>query len=126
MQSENGWDLSALTDSLTEVVSTWGLRVVGALALLIIGWTVCKAIRSSMRRALERSKLDPTLVPFLTKLVYYLLLTFLVLAVLSLFGGATHPAGERVHRALVGAVHSLERLKVALLCSLDCELIHRR
>jgi small conductance mechanosensitive channel len=86
MQSENGWDLTALMDSLTEVVSTWGLRVVGAVALLIVGWVVCKAIRSSMRRALERSKLDPTLVPFLTKLVYYLLLTFLFLAVLSLFG----------------------------------------
>jgi small conductance mechanosensitive channel len=71
---------------LTGLVSTWGLRVVGALAVLIIGWIVAKTIRGSVRKALRRSRLDETLVPFISSLVYYLVLTFVVLAVLRLFG----------------------------------------
>ena len=75
-----------IVQTVMNVVSTWGLRVLGALALLIVGWIAAKAVRGTVRRALERSRMDPTLVPFLSKLVYYLFLTFVVVAVLSLFG----------------------------------------
>ena len=86
MQGESGFDVGAMMDALTAIVSTWGLRVIGALVLFIVGMMVCKAARRSLRKALEKSNLDNTLVPFISSLVYYLLLTFLILAVLSLFG----------------------------------------
>jgi small conductance mechanosensitive channel len=86
MQGEGGFDVAALMDAAIAIVSTWGLRVVGALVLFIVGLTVCKAVRRSVRKALEKSTLDNTLVPFLSSLIYYMLLTFLILAVLSLFG----------------------------------------
>ena len=35
---------------------------------------------------MERSKLDDTLTPFVARLAYYMALTFVVIAVLSLFG----------------------------------------
>jgi len=79
-------DVGGMMQGLTAVLSTWGLRVVGALAVLIIGWIVAKTIRGSVRKALMRSRLDETLVPFLSSLVYYLVLTFVILAVLRLFG----------------------------------------
>jgi len=79
----NAQDLLATVMSM---LSQWGLKVVGALALLIIGLIAARIIRGSIRRALERSKIDVTLVPFLSNLVYYLILTFVVVAVLSLFG----------------------------------------
>ncbi len=75
-----------LLTSLTSMISQWGLKVIGALALLIVGLIAARMIRSSIRRALERSRIDATLVPFLSNLVYYLVLTFVVVAVLSLFG----------------------------------------
>jgi len=86
MQGEGGFDAAAAMDAVMAIVSTWGLRVVGALVLFIVGLMVCKAIRRSVRKALTKSSLDDTLVPFLSSMIYYLLLTFLILAVLSLFG----------------------------------------
>jgi small conductance mechanosensitive channel len=86
MQGEGGFDAAAMMDAVMAIVSTWGLRVVGALVLFIVGLTICKAIRRSIRKALDKSNLDKTLVPFISSLIYYLLLTFLILAVLSLFG----------------------------------------
>jgi len=86
MQGEGGFDIVAVMDAVMAIVSTWGLRVVGALVLFVVGLTVCKAVRRSVRKALEKSALDNTLVPFLSSLIYYMLLTFLILAVLSLFG----------------------------------------
>ena len=85
MQSA-GLDLEGMLQGLTGVLFTWGLRVIGALAVLIIGWIVAKAIRGSVRKALTSSGLDDTLVPFISSLVYYLVLTFVILAVLRLFG----------------------------------------
>jgi small conductance mechanosensitive channel len=61
-------DPEVLTQTLVTFVSTWGLRVVGALALLVIGRIVAGAVRRSTRRALERGKADPSLVPFLGSL----------------------------------------------------------
>jgi small conductance mechanosensitive channel len=86
MQNESGIDFDAIMAGVADAVSTWGLRVVGALAVLIIGWMVAKVVRRSVRKALERSSLDNTLVPFISSLVYYALLIFVGVAVLSLFG----------------------------------------
>ena len=72
------------TEIVTELMSSWGLRVVGALAVLIIGWLVAKVVRGWTRRMLTKSRLDDTMVPFFAKLAYYLTLTFVLLAVLSL------------------------------------------
>jgi len=81
-----GLDLTETLNSLTELLSTWGLKVVGAIAVLIIGMTVAKMIRGSMTRGLAKTKLDPTLIPFLAGIVYYAVVAFVVTAVLGLFG----------------------------------------
>jgi len=88
MQGEGGFDAAAAMDAVMAIVSTWGLRVIGALVLFVVGLMVCKTIRRSVRKALTKSSLDETLVPFLSSMIYYLLLTFLTLAVLSLFFAA--------------------------------------
>jgi small conductance mechanosensitive channel len=75
-----------LVETTVELTSSWGLRVIGAIALLIIGRIVCGAIRRATRRGLERSSIDDTLVPFLSSLVYYLALAVVLIAVLNLFG----------------------------------------
>jgi len=86
MQNQAGWDVDRAIEAMTQIVSTWGLRVLGALLLLVVGWMICKAVRRSARKALQATRIDATLVPFASSLIYYSLLTFLILAVLSLFG----------------------------------------
>jgi len=76
----------ALLETTMTLVSTWGLRVVGALALLVLGRIVCGALRRATRRALSRGGVDESLVPFLASLVYYLSLAVVIIAVLNLFG----------------------------------------
>lgn len=78
-----------IMDTATALVSQWGVSVVGAIALLVVGRIVAGMIRRTVRRGLERAKVDPTLVPFLSKGVYYVALAFVVIATLRLFGVET-------------------------------------
>ena len=71
---------------ITDLITVYGLQVLGALAVLVLGWVVAKWGRRTTRSALERSRLDPVLVPFVSGMVYYGLLVFVGLAVLNLFG----------------------------------------
>ena len=84
-----GLDVSEWIRNLTDLVSQWGLKVLGAIAVLIIGMMAIKGIRGSVRKALDRSDIDPTLAPFLSSIIYYLLLVALVVAVLGMFGVET-------------------------------------
>ena len=78
--------LDGAVDSAAAVVSTWGLRVLGALAVLVLGWMVAKIVRATARRALARVNIDATLVPFLSGIAYYLVIMVVLVAALSLVG----------------------------------------
>ncbi len=86
METFNG---QAMIDAVAEAVSTWGVKVVGALGVLILGWLVARLVRRAVQRALGRMTLEQTLVLFVGSLSYYLLLTFVGIAVLNLFGVPT-------------------------------------
>ena len=70
-----------LVQTIVTVVSTWGLQVVGAIAVLVLGRIVAGSLRRVTRRALERAELDAVLVPFFANAVYYLALIAVVIAV---------------------------------------------
>jgi small conductance mechanosensitive channel len=76
-------------DNLIALLSTWGLQVVGAIAVLVIGRWIAGLVRGGVRRALERASVDASLVPFLAGGAYYLILAVVLIAVLSLFGVET-------------------------------------
>lgn len=69
-----------------EMVSTWGISVLGALVLLIVGRIAAGWVRKSVTNALQRAKTDASLVPFFASLAYYVILGVVLIAVLSLFG----------------------------------------
>lgn len=73
-------------DQVIDLVSTWGLQVIGAIAVLIVGRWIAGLIRKAVVRGLERANMDATLVPFISAMAYYLALTVVVIAVLNLFG----------------------------------------
>lgn len=75
---------------IMNLVTGWGLSVIGALAILIIGWALAKWAEGLTRRALNRSsRVDRTLSGFLSSMVRYLVLVFTVIAVLNQFGVQT-------------------------------------
>lgn len=81
--------INELMGTLTGLVATWGLQIIGALAVLIIGRLVAGAIKRSVVRGLARADTDASLIPFLSNTVYYMLLTVVIIAVLNLFGVET-------------------------------------
>ncbi len=73
-------------EMITDLVMQWGLKVVGAIVVLIVGRMVAGALRRAVRKALTKREVDSTLVPFLSSLTFYAAMAFVVIAVLSLFG----------------------------------------
>jgi len=86
------FDIQALTQQLSGVVSAYGLKVIGALAVLVIGRWLARWVKRTTVRALERGNVDSTLIPFISGLVYTLFMVFVVVAVLGLFGIPTASA----------------------------------
>jgi small conductance mechanosensitive channel len=72
--------------TIVALVSTWGLRVAGAIAVLVIGRFACRIARNAVRRALESRRVDASLVPFISNLIYFTLLTAVIISVLGIFG----------------------------------------
>jgi small conductance mechanosensitive channel len=77
-------------NTLVALATTYGLRVVGAIVILVLGWLVSRLIYRGIRRLCERSqRLDRTVTLFLANGARYFILVFTFTAVLSTFGVAT-------------------------------------
>lgn len=106
-------NVEQIVDTATVFLTSWGLKVVGAIVVLIVGRIVAGWARNAVRRVLERRSVDPTLVPFLSSLVYYLLIAVVAIMVLERFGVQTASlvavlgaAGLAVGLALQGTLSS--------------------
>lgn len=82
-------DVGSLVQVGTALFTQWGLKLIGAIALLMLGRIAAGWARRIARRSLQRAEVDATLVPFIAKLVYYLVLIVVVIAVLGVFGVQT-------------------------------------
>jgi small conductance mechanosensitive channel len=74
-------------DTAIQMVTAYGLDIIGALAILIVGWIVARWVERMVTRALARTgKIDATLRPFFGDLSRWTVLIFTGFAVLSQFG----------------------------------------
>ncbi len=69
-----------------EWVTFYGLKVLAALVILIVGRWVSGWLKDVAARILARRKVDPTIVSFVGHLTYIALITFLVIAALAQLG----------------------------------------
>lgn len=82
----DGLNLDAIVPTLQSLAAEWGLKVLGALAVVIIGRVIAGWFRSITRTALTRASFDATLVPFLANLVFIALMTFILISAAGLVG----------------------------------------
>ena len=88
MRFEEQWANAANT--LVALVTTYGLHVVGAIIILLLGWMVSRLLYNAVRKLCARSdRLDRTITLFLANGVRYFVLVVTFSAVLSTFGVAT-------------------------------------
>jgi small conductance mechanosensitive channel len=76
--------VTELMRSVIQVLTPWALNVLGALLVLWVGSRVARWARGVVQRA--RTKVDDTLVPFMSSCGYYAVLAFVVIAALGMVG----------------------------------------
>ena len=83
-------EVQEVVDQVIEIITIYGIDVIGALAILILGWMIAGWIRSAVDKSLSKvPNMDGTLRPFLSKLVRWIVLAFVIVAVLNQFGVET-------------------------------------
>lgn len=76
-------------NTLVEFITKYGLQVIGAVIILIVGRIAAGIVRGLVRRAMNRAKADVSLIGFVASLAYYAILAFSVIAALEKFGVQT-------------------------------------
>lgn len=74
---------------LQEWIALYGLKVIAAIAILVIGTFAAKIVRSIIRRLLQKSRVDEMLVSFIASLSYVALMAFIIIAALGKLGVQT-------------------------------------
>lgn len=113
-------DFNAMMQTATTLLTTVGLKVLGAIAIWIVGrWLISLALRL-IGSALTKQKVDPTLIRYIHSAVAALLNIVLVVAILGFFGVETTSfaallaaAGVAIGMAVVGTVIELRRRRVS-------------
>jgi small conductance mechanosensitive channel len=86
IQISKGETMEEILNQVKEILAIYGIRVIAALAIFIIGRWVAKGLRNLLRRVMTRSKVDKTLISFVCNLSYVVLLAFVIIAALSKLG----------------------------------------
>jgi len=74
-------------DTLVEIVTVYGLRLVGAVFILIVGWLIAGRAANYIEHLFAKSKrIDATLSHFFSSIARYAIIAFTVIAVLNQFG----------------------------------------
>jgi len=77
------------TDLATNLASEYGLKIIGALLIFIIGKWAARKITNLIIHGMKRSHTDDTLISFVESIVYIILLIVVVLASLNALGVQT-------------------------------------
>lgn len=72
-----------------DYVAVYGLRLLAAVAIFVIGKWVARIVSRIMDRSMQRAKVEPTLATFIRNLLYCALLIFITIAALSQLGVQT-------------------------------------
>ena len=80
------FDANEILNSIVALTSTWGLKVLGAILVLVVGRIVASSVRKLVHRGGQRASLDETIVPFLSGLAYYVVLAIVFVAALGMIG----------------------------------------
>ncbi len=77
------WSDPAIIES---VLVPWGIRIVVAILIFLVGRWIAQRLTGLSRRAMTRSRLDEMLINFLTNIIYLVLLVAVIMATLDHVG----------------------------------------
>jgi small conductance mechanosensitive channel len=78
--------MEEMLDKIYQLLTVYGLKVLAAIAIFIIGRWVAKGVRRLVERIMTKGNVDPTLISFTANMAYIALLAFIVIAALGQLG----------------------------------------
>jgi len=75
-----------VSSQLMLFITTYGIKIIGAIIILILGRIAAGIGRKIVRQVLEKAQTEPAIIGFVGGFTYFLILTFAVLAALAKFG----------------------------------------
>ena len=78
--------MEEILNRVYELLTIYGIKVLAALAIFIVGRWIAKAMRKLIERIMNKSNVDPTLISFTGNLAYIGLLAFIIIAALGQLG----------------------------------------
>ena len=79
-------EMNQVLDKVRELITIYGLKVLAAIVILIVGRWIAKGISKLIGRIMEKGKVDHTIQRFTVNMAYIALMVFVVLAALSQLG----------------------------------------
>jgi small conductance mechanosensitive channel len=79
-------DINQILEKVWEMVTIYGLKVIAAIVIFVVGRWVAKFISNMIRKMMRKADVDQTLRKFVANMAYIALLVFVVLAALSQLG----------------------------------------
>ncbi len=79
-------ELDTILTDLQTLAAQWGLKVLGALAVVVVGRLLAGWLRGLTKKGLTRAAFDATLVPFLANLMFVGVMTFVLISAAGLVG----------------------------------------
>jgi small conductance mechanosensitive channel len=86
MKGGRKMEVEAILQRVWELVTIYGIKVIAAIAIFIVGRWIAKGFRRLVRNVMGRRNIDKTIIGFVANLTYVLLLTFVVVAALGQLG----------------------------------------
>lgn len=80
---------STIVNKLAEFATSYGLRIIGSILIIALGWVITGVIAKFFRKALSKTKLDISLIGFLVRIVDIFLKAMIILSALSNLGIST-------------------------------------
>ena len=78
--------METMVIKLQDLIAFYGLKVIAAVVILVIGRYVAIGVRNLLRRVMRKSSVEETLVSFVSNVAYVALLAFIVIAALGQLG----------------------------------------
>jgi len=82
----NDFDIAEALNSLEELVFPYLLNVVLAILTLVVGLWIIGRLMSTIRKALTKREVDPSLVPFLSGIIKAVLVVMLLISIAGMVG----------------------------------------
>ena len=80
------FDMDKIIELITLWVSTYALKLLVAILILLIGRWIARKLSKLIARVMEKNNIDVTLISFLENLIYYTLLIVVIIAAVQQLG----------------------------------------